>query len=110
MSEEVIKEIKEWKVPKNVKEVQSFLGFANFYCRFIMLYSKICVLLTDLTKKGMPWKWIHRCEAAFKHLKEKFTSTPILAHFHHEHQKHLETDASDLAKGSMLSQLEPDGR
>ena len=47
---------------------------------------------------------------AFKHLKERFTSTPILAHFHHERRKRLETDASDLAKGSILSQLEPDGR
>ena len=53
MSEEAVKEIKEWKAPKNVKEVQSFLGFANFYLRFIKLYSKICALLTDLTKKGM---------------------------------------------------------
>ena len=47
---------------------------------------------------------------AFKRLKERFTSTPILAHFHHECRKCLETDASDLAKGSILSQLEPDGR
>src|SRR2546429_5360607 len=110
MSEEAVKEIKEWKAPKNVKEVQSFLGFANFYRKFIKLYSKICAPLMDLTKKGLPWKWIHRCEAAFKCLKERFTSTPILAHFHHEHQKHLETDASDLAKGSILLQLKPDER
>ena len=63
MSEEAVKEIKEWKAPKNVKEVQSFLGFANFYRRFIKLYSKICAPLTDLTKKGVPWKWTHRCES-----------------------------------------------
>src|SRR5436190_8525645 len=102
MSKEAVKEIKKWKAPKNVKEVQSFLGFANFYRRFIKLYNKICALLTDLTKKGMPWKWIHRCESAFKCLKERFISTPILMHFHHECQKRLETDASDLAKGSIL--------
>src|SRR5438552_12434594 len=98
MSEEAVKEIKEWKAPKNVKEVQSFLGFANFYRRFIKLYSKICALLMDLTKKSVPWKWTHRCEVAFKRLKERFTSTPILLHFHHENQKCLETDASDVAK------------
>ena len=55
MSEEVIKQIIDWEVPRNVKEVQSFLGFANFYQRFIKSYSKICTPLTDLTKKGVPW-------------------------------------------------------
>ena len=53
MSKEAVKEIKKWKAPKNVKEVQSFLGFTNFYRRFIKLYSKICALLMDLTKKSM---------------------------------------------------------
>ena len=56
MSEEAVKKIKEWKALKNVKEVQSFLEFTNFYHRFIKLYSKICVLLMDLTKKDVSWK------------------------------------------------------
>ena len=57
MSEEVIKQIIDWEVPRNVKEVQSFLGFANFYRRFIKSYSKICAPLTDLTRKGVSWMW-----------------------------------------------------
>src|SRR5438874_7729312 len=105
MSEEAVKEIKEWKAPKNVKEVQSFLGFANFYCRFIKLYSKICAPLTDLTKNRIPWKWSARCQRAFDELKKKFTSASILTHFHHDCWKMLETDASDLVKGGILSQM-----
>ena len=57
MSEEVIKQIINWEIPRNVKEVQSFLEFANFYRRFIKSYSKICALLTDLTRKGVSWMW-----------------------------------------------------
>ena len=53
ISEEAIKQIIDWEVPRNVKEVQSFLGFANFYRRFIKPYSKICAPLTDLTRKGV---------------------------------------------------------
>jgi len=48
-----IKQIIDWEVPHNVKKVQSFLGFANFYRRFIKSYSKICTSLTDLTRKGV---------------------------------------------------------
>ena len=56
MSEEAVKQITDWKAPECLKEVQSFLEFANFYQQFIKSYSKICIPLTDLTKKGVPWK------------------------------------------------------
>ena len=62
MSEEAIKQIIDWEVPRNVKEVQSFLGFANFYQRFIKSYSKICASLTDLTRKGVSWMWSKQCQ------------------------------------------------
>jgi len=85
MSEESVKQIKEWEAPRNLKEVQSFLGFANFYRRFMESYSKICVPLTDLTKKGVPWMWLPSYQQAFDDLKERFLPAPILAHFHHQH-------------------------
>ena len=56
MSEEVVKQILDWKAPECLREVQSFLGFTNFYRRFIKSYSKICALLMNLTKKDVPWK------------------------------------------------------
>ena len=108
MSKDKIANILDWEVPRNVKEVQSFLGFANFYRRFIKGFSKICRPLTDLTKKGVLWNWTEQCEEAFQGLKQSFTTAPILAHFWPDRAKMIETDASDLAKGGILSQLEPD--
>jgi len=64
-------------------EVQSFLGFTNFYRRFIQNYSRIARPLTELTKKEKKegWAWNQEAQAAFKELKQRFTTAPILAHF-----------------------------
>ncbi|CAI5460814.1 unnamed protein product [Closterium sp. Yama58-4] len=52
-----IEAVKKWKVPENVKELQQFLGFANYYNRFVPQYAKIAAPLTDLLKKDTPFKW-----------------------------------------------------
>jgi len=57
MDEEKIWTIKDWKEPTNVKGVRSFLGFANFYRRFIKDYSKITMPLSSLTRKEKAWEW-----------------------------------------------------
>ena len=106
MSDRKIKCIQEWETPKTVKEVQSFLGFANFYRRFIENFSKICKPLTSLTAGGKTSiKWAADCEDAFIELKNMFTTAPVLAHFDHKLPTILETDASDFAIGAVLSQL-----
>ena len=69
----------EWPEPCKVKDIQSFLGFANFYKWFISDYSKIMVLLTRLTWKGTPWDFSNACRNSFKSLKKMFTSAPVLA-------------------------------
>ena len=61
-------------------------------------------------RKGIPWRWSKYYQEAFDELKMKFSSAPILAHFHHERKKVLETDASDLAKAGIILQLEPDNK
>ena len=80
MDQEKITTMQEWETLRAVKEVQSFLGFANFYRCFIEGYSKVTRLLTDLTKKSSSEKfdWNSDCERAFTMLKERFTSAPIL--------------------------------
>ena len=96
--------VQDWPTPKNLKEVQSFLGFANFYRRFIKEYSRTAAPLTELTKKEETFTWGNSQERVFQELKEKFTSAPILASFDPGQQIIMETDASDQALGSCLCQ------
>jgi len=61
MTSTKVEEIRAWSTPEKVVDVQSFIGFANFYCRFIKGFSKIAKPLTDLTKKGIKWTWTPSC-------------------------------------------------
>ena len=81
MNPDKVKTIIEWSPPTKVKHVQSFLGFANFYRRFIYGYSRIAAPLTRLTGKDIPWNWDRRANVAFETLKRAFTTAPILRHF-----------------------------
>ena len=80
MSNAKMKTIQEWLELKKVKDIQSFLGFANFYKRFIFNYSDIVIPLTCLTKKNTLWNFDDDCRIAFNTLKQAFTSAPILMH------------------------------
>ena len=73
-----------WPVPKSVKEVQSFLGFANFYRKCILHYSALTTPLTTLTRKAVKFTWSEKAGAAFRELQAAFTSAPILRHFQPE--------------------------
>ena len=70
--------IQNWPTPKTVKQVQSFLGFANFYRRFIKNFSKIALPLTTLTKKDTTWHWTTDQQNAFDTLITALTSKPVL--------------------------------
>ena len=65
--------IQDWPEPHKVKDIQSFLSFSNFYCRFIYGYSRITILLMRLTRKGIPWHFTDECHSAFNALKKAFT-------------------------------------
>jgi len=65
MTSTKLDEIRAWSTPEKVVDVQSFMGFANFYRRFIKGFSKIAKPLTDLTKKGIKWRWTPSCQDAF---------------------------------------------
>jgi hypothetical protein len=103
MDENKVKVIQEWPVPRKVKDIQSFLGFANFYRRFIHDYSKITTPLTRLTRKGVPWIWNDDCQSSFEELKRSFTSAPILTHWDPHLPIVVETDASDYALAAIIS-------
>jgi len=61
-----------------------------------------------LTHNGVMWNWSEQCEKVFVELKSKFTTAPILCHYHPEGKKQIEKDALDLCKAGILSQYKPD--
>jgi len=112
MSKGKVEAVLSWEALKSLKEVQSFLGFANFYRRFIQDYSRVARPLTELTKKevGSEWKWTSETEAAFRELKARFTTAPIVAHFDATKPVIVESDASDFVLGAILSQRDAENR
>ena len=79
MEKEKVKGVLEWPTPKYVKDVQKFLGLANYYRRFIEGFATVARPLHDLVKKDKKWDWTERQEKAFQELKERFTKEPVLA-------------------------------
>jgi len=108
MEQEKIKAVKEWKTPTRIKDVESFLGFANFYWRFIHNFSYTARPLNELKGKK-EWKWEEEYQKAFEELKEKITSQPVLSLPRREGKFRVETDASGHAIGGVLFQ-EQDGK
>lgn len=109
MDKTKVKAITTWQPPKMVQDLQKFLGFSNFYRRFIRNFSKVARPLNDLLRKGIPWHWGQEEQAAFTILKLAFVQAPTLAHFNYNKRSVLETDASDWAAGGILSQYDDDG-
>src|SRR3979490_2697947 len=109
MAEDKVKCILEWPEPQKVQDIQSFLGFANFYRHFINNYSIITIPLTRLTQKGLPWNFTEDCRESFNKLKQAFTSAPILTHWTPDCPLIVETDVYDYALAAILSQYTSDG-
>ena len=103
MEQEKIKAIKEQKMLIKVKNVESFLGFANFYQRFIQNFSHTARLLNELKSKK-EWIWNEEHNTTFKELKEKITSQPVLSLLKREGKFRVEMNALGHAIGEVLSQ------
>ena len=101
--------IKDWSPPSSVKGVRSFLGFANFYRKFIPNYSNIVAPLVLLTRKDFSWSWTDSQQHAFDTLKTIFSSSPILCIPDVSRPFSLMTDASLLAAGTVLMQTDMAG-
>ena len=102
---EKISAVKEWPIPVNVTEVQSFLGLCSYYRRFIPKFADIAKPLHRLTEKGQKFVWNSECEQAFGTLKKYLTEAPILAYPDFSKPFILDTDASDTSIGAVLSQV-----
>src|SRR5882672_1182394 len=101
--------IQDWPKPRKVKDIQSFLGFANFYCRFIYGYSEITVPLMCLTHKGTTWHFSDECRSSFEALKKAFTKALVLTHWILDTQITVKTDAFDYTLATVLSITTPNG-
>ena len=103
MEQEKIKAVKEWKTLTRVKDVESFLGFANFYQCFIQNFSHTAKPLNELKGKK-DWKWEEEYQKAFDKLKEKITSQLVLSLPRRKGKFRVETDALGHAIEGVLSQ------
>jgi predicted aspartyl protease len=101
--------VRDWTTPTNLREVRAFIGFANFYRRFIKDFASIARPLHDLTKKDTPWQWHSEQQKAFNELKRRFCEEPILKVYDPELPTRVEVDASGFATGGILSQKSHDG-
>ena len=101
--------IKEWPVPTKVKEMQSFLGFCNFYRRFIPQYSELSRPLHGLTRKETKWVWTERHAIAYQAVKDQFKVGTVLTHPDPQKPFFVECDSSVYAIGGELYQLDAEG-
>ena len=104
-----LKGIWDWPTPTSAKEVRGFLGFGNFYRRFIQHYSNIAKPQKDTTKKDQPFKWTADCQQAFEELKRCFTKEPVLIMPNQTKPFQIECDTSKYASGAVLTQTNGNG-
>jgi len=99
--------VREWPVPENQTDVQAFIGFVNFYHRFIQDFSTIARPLFDLTRSDQAWNWGTKEQEAFECLKMAVTTAPILVSPQDSEPFRIEADSSDFTSGAVLSQQLP---
>ena len=103
IQKEKVEGVLNWPAPRNVKEVQKFLGLANYYRRFIENFARIAAPLHVLVRKEQKWKWEREQEEAFEKLKTVFTTEPVLAILDINREMRVEANVSDYATGGVLS-------
>jgi RNase H-like domain found in reverse transcriptase len=100
---------RDWPVSTMLKQTQSFLGFGNFYRKFISHYSKLARPLNDLTKKDKKFEWTTECQEAFDTIKKRFMEEPVLLMPDQSKPFQIKSDTSKVATGMVLTQLDSNG-
>lgn len=101
-----VETIMTWPTPRSVKEVRNFMGLAGYYRRFVERFSQISNPITHLQKKAVKFEWTSECEKAFKELKHRLTTAPILKVPNMDKDFLVCTDASEEGLGAVLMQDE----
>ncbi|KAL6455474.1 hypothetical protein MHYP_G00361030 [Metynnis hypsauchen] len=99
-----VEAVKNFPVPRSMKEVQRFLGMAGWYHRFIPRFADRALCLNALKKKGATWIWTDECQRAFQDIKQALISSPILMPPDFSKQFQVQVDASDKGLGAVLLQ------
>jgi hypothetical protein len=99
-----VQEVMDWKPPKIVHQIRSFLGLAVYYRRFILDFSRIAKPMTELLKKGVKFVWSEDCEKAFHTLRQHLTTAPVLVQPNNSKPFEVFCDASGTGLGSVLMQ------
>ena len=103
MEKEKVQGVIEWPVPKSMKDVQKFLGLANYYRQFVKDFATIVKPLHETTRKDKKWNWGEKQQKVFEELKKRFTTEPVLVTPDLDREIRVEADASDFATGGVLS-------
>jgi RNase H-like domain found in reverse transcriptase len=101
--------IRDWPIPTLVKQVQGFIGFANFYRQFIKKFSELVLPLNNLLRKDTKFDWNDQCQEAFKTLKRRFLQEPMLMMPDHSKPFQIKSDASKYASRAVLTQTDING-
>lgn len=109
-AEEKVQVVRDWPTPTNLQELKSFIGLASYYRRFVRGFSCIAAPLFRLQKKDIEFTWTAECEQAFAALKKALTDSPVLTPPNPSLPFVLDTDASDIGMGAVLSQVGPEGK
>ena len=110
MQQKKIDAIMEWPTPRNVTEIQSFLGLANYYRGFIKDFSAVAAPISNVTRgKKKEFLWGKEQQEAFEELKKRFSEGPVLRLIEPSLPFILTTDASDVGLGAVLQQEHNDG-
>jgi hypothetical protein len=96
--------VMDWKPPTTVRQIQSFLGLAGYYRRFIPDFSRIAKPMTELLKKGVKFDWSQKCEDSFHALRRHLTTAPVLAQPDNTKSFDVYCDASGIGLGCVLMQ------
>ena len=104
--EEKIKSVKDWSVPRNVKQVRSCIGLCSYYRQFVPKFAVIARPLHKLTERGLTFVWDDSCQSAFDMLKEALITSPILSYPQEECMFVIDADASNDGMGAVLSQVQ----
>jgi hypothetical protein len=99
-----VQEVMDWKPPKSVHQICSFLGLAGYYCRFIPDFSRIAKPMTELFTKGVKFVWSKDCDKAFHTLREYLTSAPVLTQPNMSKPFEVFCDASGTGLGCVFMQ------